>query len=345
MYEEFENKFKKVIVTGGYGFIGSCIVRNLLIKTKCKICNIDKINYASNLKSINNLTNDKNLNIINRYEFHKIDINNNLKIKNIFDEFEPDLVLHLAAETHVDKSIINPKVFIDNNIIATFNLLDTAKNYWEQLRSNKKEFLFIHVSTDEVFGSLDKEGFFNEDSPYKPSSPYSASKAASDHLVKAWHATYNFPAIVTNCSNNYGPWQYPDKLIPVIINRALNQKYIPIYGKGENIRDWLYVEDHAEAILLTALKGKLGKNYCIGGKNERTNIEMALKICEILDRYFPERKPHKNLIQFTQDRLGHDFRYSIDNKLIQDHIGWYPKFDFESSLKETIDWFINNQNI
>ena len=345
-YDKFSERFKNIIVTGGYGFIGSCLIRNLLTKTKCRICNIDKINYASNISSISEFLKNNQFLEKERYFSEKIDLNESNKVKDIFQKFKPDLVFHLAAETHVDRSIANPKIFIDNNILATFNLLEVAKDYWtKNFNKNKNDFLFIHVSTDEVFGSLGKEGFFNEDSPYKPSSPYSASKASSDHLVKAWNATYNLPSIITNCSNNYGPWQYPDKLIPVIINKALNQEKIPIYGNGKNIRDWLHVEDHINALLLTSLNGMIGKNYCIGGGNERTNIEIAINICEILDEYYPNKKPHSNLINFTSDRLGHDYRYSIDSNLLNKNIGWYPKFKFEEGLRSTVDWYIKNKDL
>jgi len=345
MYENFTSRYKNVLITGGYGFIGSCLIRNLLINTKSKICNIDKLNYASNLNSISSLFKEKKDIDEKRYYFEKIDLNERTKVELIFQKFKPDIVFHLAAETHVDRSILNPKLFIENNILATFNLLEVAKNYWEKIERERNDFLFIHVSTDEVFGSLGDQGFFNENTPYKPNSPYSASKASSDHLAKSWNKTFNFPSIVTNCSNNYGPWQYPDKLIPVIINNALNQEKIPIYGNGRNIRDWLHVEDHVEALILTALCGKVGNNYCIGSGNERTNLEIALHICEIIDSFNPKNSPHKELINFTKDRLGHDYRYSIDNTFAKNTLGWQPKFNFDKGLKSTVSWYIKHKNM
>lgn len=344
MYKEFSKKYRNILITGGYGFIGSCLLRNLLKNTDCNIINIDKLNYASNQKSILSILENYKKLMRERYHFEKIDLNNNSKLKRIFNFYKPEIVFHLAAETHVDKSIASPEIFIKSNILGTFNLLEVAKNYWEILENEKKRnFLLIHVSTDEVFGSLGKEGLFSEKSPYSPNSPYSASKAGSDHLVRAWHSTYNFPAIITNCSNNYGPWQYPEKLIPVIINNALDRKKIPIYGKGNNIRDWLHVEDHIRALIIAALRGKAGDNYCIGGGEEKTNLEIANIICEELDLHYPTKSPHKELINFTEDRLGHDYRYCIDNSLIKKELGWSPKYKFKDGIIQTINWYINNK--
>ena len=345
MFLEFSKKFNNVIITGGYGFIGSSLVRNLLINTESKIINLDKLSYASNKESILSIFDNQKKSHKERYFAEEFDLNEKSKLEKVFKKFKPEIVFHLAAETHVDRSIDKPKSFINSNILGTFNLLEVAKKYWEDLDGiKKKNFLFIHISTDEVFGSLGEEGLFSENSAYKPNSPYSASKAASDHLVKAWYSTYKFPAIVTNCSNNYGPWQYPEKLIPVIINKALKQDKIPIYGSGINIRDWLHVEDHIRALLLIATYGKAGETFCIGGGTEKTNLEVALSICEILDIYYPDKSPHKELISFTKDRLGHDYRYAIDSSLIKEKLGWIPYYKFTEGIKQTIDWYINIKN-
>ena len=344
IFDDFSEKYTRVLVTGGCGFIGSCLVRNLLSNTKSKILNIDSLNYAGSKKSIKEVFKKKPFPKINQYLFSKTNLNNRKKIDFLINDFKPELIFHLAAETHVDRSILNPRTFIKNNIFGTFNLLESSYKYWNSLNEfNKKNFLFIHISTDEVFGSLGNEGFFSENSSYQPRSPYSASKASSDHLVEAWNATYNFPALITNCSNNYGPWQYPEKLIPLIIKNAMNMEKIPIYGKGLNIRDWLYVEDHINALVLAAIHGKPGERYCIGGDNQKTNLEVAYEICKVLNKIFPQKKPHENLITFVKDRPGHDFRYAIDNSLIKQKLGWIPSYSFEKGLEETINWYVNNK--
>ena len=341
--QDFSKKFSRILVTGGCGFIGSCLVRNILTKTNSSILNLDFLSYSSSKKSINEVLKQSS-SIKNRYFFSKTNINNRKKLDSLLNNFKPEIVFHLAAETHVDRSIIKPKTFIDNNINGTFNLLESTYQYWINLnKKNKKDFLFIHISTDEVFGSLDSKGLFSEKSKYRPRSPYSASKASSDHLVEAWNSTYGFPTLITNCSNNYGPWQYPEKLIPLIINKAIKMQNIPIYGDGSNIRDWLFVQDHINALFLAAIHGKAGERYCIGGNNEKTNIEITKHICKMLDNIFPKNKPHEDLITFVDDRAGHDFRYAIDNSLIKQKLGWMPSYSFEKGIEETINWYVNNK--
>ena len=344
IFDDFSEKYTRVLVTGGCGFIGSCLVRNLLSNTKSKVLNIDSLSYAGSKKSIKEVLKKRPFPKINQYKFSKTNLNNRKKIDFLINDFKPELIFHLAAETHVDRSILNPSTFIKNNILGTFNLLESSYKYWNSLDEyNKKNFLFIHISTDEVFGSLGNEGFFSENSRYQPRSPYSASKASSDHLVEAWNATYNFPALITNCSNNYGPWQYPEKLIPLIIKKAMNMEKIPIYGKGLNIRDWLFVEDHINALVLAAIHGKPGERYCIGGDNQKTNLEVANEICKVLNKIFPQKKPYENLITFVKDRPGHDFRYAIDNSLIKQKLGWMPSYSFKKGLEETVNWYVNNK--
>ena len=345
IYQNFSKKFSRVLVTGGCGFIGSCLIRNLLTKTNSLILNIDSLTYSGSTKSIDEVLKKSSLQK-NRYTFSKNSINNLEKVKLLINNFKPEIVFHLAAETHVDASIINPKIFIENNINGTFNLLDATYQYWKNLsKANKRSFIFIHVSTDEVFGSLGREGYFTEESRYKPRSPYSASKASSDHLVEAWNSTYELPTLITNCSNNYGPWQYPEKLIPLIIKKAIKMENIPIYGNGKNIRDWLFVQDHINALFLAAIHGKAGDRYCIGGNNEKSNLEIAKYICKTLDNIFPEKKSHEKLITFVSDRPGHDFRYAINNSLIKSKLGWVPEYSFEKGIKETILWYVNNNKI
>ena len=335
---------KNILITGGSGFIGSTLVRKLLKNSKCNILNIDKYSYSSDNISIEKLINSNKVFYKNKYKFIRCDLND-ISLKRIISEFKPDIVFHLAAESHVDNSIQNPKVFIDSNIVGTFNLLDILLSYLKNITREKRNlFKLIHISTDEVFGSLGENGKFNEKSNYSPRSPYSASKAASDHLVNAWHHTYDFPAVITNCSNNFGPWQFPEKLIPTIITKALKNKKIPIYGNGKNVRDWLFVEDHVEALLMIASKGKAGSKFCIGGNNEMTNIDICKKICSILDLIVPKKESYKNQIVFVKDRLGHDLRYAIDPSLINKEIGWYPKYKFEDSLFLTVKWYIENQD-
>ena len=328
---------KKIIVTGGSGFIGSNLV-NYLIKKKYFVVNIDKLTYSSN-QYFSKIRNKKN------YKFFKLDINKKNELIKIIKKFKPAAVFNLAAETHVDRSIDSPKVFLESNVIGTFNLLEAAYEYWRKLSFFKKaSFKFIHISTDEVFGSLGKEGTFNELTRYAPNSPYSASKASSDHFVKAWHHTYGLPVNVANCSNNFGPWQYPEKFIPVVINKALSNQNIPIYGDGSNVRDWLYVEDHVDALLLIMKKGTNGSSYCIGGDEEVTNLKLVKKICNILEQVKQNNTTYSELISFVEDRPGHDFRYSINSSKLRNELGWKPKYNLDNALIKTIKWYVNNQD-
>ena len=332
-----KNKFK-VIVTGGAGFIGGTLIRKLLKDTNWFVYNIDKMGYASDLSWVND-SNDYEL----RHIFVKIDLKNKEILEDLVKDISPNLIIHLAAESHVDRSIDNPLNFIESNIIGTFNLLEATRSYWRELSDIKKRlFRFLHVSTDEVFGSLGLNGKFDENSKYAPRSPYSSSKASSDHLVKSWHYTYGLPTIISNCSNNFGPYQFPEKLIPLSILKAIKGEKIPLYGNGLNIRDWLYVEDHVEALLLIAEKGEIGQSYCIGGYGEKTNKEVQIKICNILDEIHPKQFPHEALIKNVTDRPGHDKRYAINSNLIQKKLGWTPKMTFEDGLKKTIYWYLNN---
>ena len=332
-----KNKFK-VIVTGGAGFIGGTLIRNLLKNKNWLIYNIDQMGYASDLSWMKE-TNEYQ----SRHFFLKIDLRNKETLENLIKEISPNLIIHLAAESHVDRSIDNPTNFIESNIIGTFNLLEATRSYWKELSDIKKRlFRFIHVSTDEVFGSLGLEGKFDENTKYSPRSPYASSKASSDHLVQSWHYTYGLPTIISNCSNNYGPYQFPEKLVPLSILKGIKGEKIPLYGNGLNIRDWLYVEDHVEALLLITEKGKIGKSYCIGGFGEKTNKEVQLQICEILDKVQPKEFLHKALIKNVEDRPGHDKRYSINSNLIKKELGWKPKTTFEEGLKKTIHWYIDN---
>ncbi len=335
--------YKKVLITGGAGFIGGALVRKLLKDSKCFIYNLDNLTYSGDLSSINSLLKSLGSNTSDRYKFFKGDISDKSFVDKVIQETQPELIIHLAAETHVDQSIRFPEKFISSNILGTFQLLQTCLSYYEKINNDiKKKFKFIHVSTDEVFGSLNEEGYFNESSKYNPRSPYSASKASSDHLVKAWFHTYGLPCIITNCSNNYGPWQNPEKLIPNTISKALLNQNIPIYGSGKNIRDWLYVDDHIDAILLVAEKGMPGQNYCIGGNNEKNNLDVVYKICNYLDKNIPQKDSYKSLIRFVKDRKGHDFRYAIDSTLIRKNLNWIPKHDFDKGLNKTIDWYLKN---
>ena len=314
----FNNYYKKVLITGGAGFIGGALIRELLKQTDSVIYNLDKMGYASDLTSIKLTLNSLKSGNKNRHIHIKSNLNNLDDITQALTISNPDVIFHLAAESHVDRSIYGPSQFINSNIIGTFNLLEATRSFWENLtESRRNKFKLIHISTDEVFGSLSDKGKFNEESPYQPRSPYSASKAASDHLANAWHHTYGLPIIITNCSNNYGPWQYPEKLIPVIIKKAINQEKIPIYGDGLNIRDWLYVEDHISALLTVLEKGIIGESYCIGGNNEITNIGLAKYICKLLDNKLPISMSYSNLIEYVEDRLGHDRRYSINSNKIK----------------------------
>ncbi len=331
--------FDRILVTGGAGFIGSALVRHIIKNTNSKVINVDKLTYAGNMESLVDVSNNR------RYFFEQIDICDYESLKTIFKKHKPDSVLHLAAESHVDRSIDSPVDFINTNILGTYTLLEVSRAYYKELSAAaQSKFRFLHVSTDEVYGSLDKDGFFAEISPYKPSSPYSASKASSDHLVRAWYHTYNFPTLITNCSNNYGPRQFPEKLIPVVILNALKGKKIPVYGKGQNIRDWLYVEDHVSALLEVLEKGKLGETYLIGGFNEKTNLELVQLLCELMNKSnnSPVVKDYKSLVTYVKDRPGHDIRYAIDPTKIMKEIGWKPSITFEKGLKQTVDWYLNN---
>jgi len=330
------------LITGGAGFIGSAVVRHLINNTDHNVLNIDKLTYASNLESVSAVSNSE------RYQFLKIDICNIKSLEDAFIEFTPDIVMHLAAETHVDRSIEDPDNFIMSNIIGTYNLLKVAKKYWATLPKNKKAYFRFHnISTDEVFGDLkDSNESFNESTSYFPSSPYSASKASADHLVRSWHRTYDFPAIITHCSNNYGPFQFPEKLIPTIILNVINKKPIPIFGDGNQIRDWLHVQDHAEALILCAMSGEVGGTYNIGDNNEIANIDLVhriLKVVEGLDHPLIDNSfDYKLLIQFVEDRPGHDQRYSIDSSKINKKLNWYAKKNFDDGIGETVKWYLDN---
>jgi len=331
----------RFFVTGGAGFIGSAFVRFLINSTGHRVLNFDKLTYAGNLESLEPISNDP------RYSFHQGDLLDFELLETIFQSFKPDFVVHLAAESHVDRSIANPREFIDTNIIGTYNLLEVSRAYWSKLNIRGKSlFRFHHISTDEVFGALDDTGFFTEESPYDPSSPYSSSKAASDHLVRAWNRTYQLPILITNCSNNFGPYQFPEKLMPLMILNAINEQPLPIYGSGKNVRDWLYVEDHVEALYEVILNAEIGSSYNIGGNNEKTNLQVASAICEILDDLLPRssKNSYKDLITFVEDRLGHDFRYAIDASKISANLGWKPKETFHSGLEKTIQWYIGNKS-
>ena len=341
-YSLFNEKYRKILITGGLGVIGSALIFRLLKETISKIFNIDKLIQRSNSLSVNNqFFNYGN----SRYKFFNHDLKDNECLKKIFKESEPDIVFHLAAESHVDRSIESPRNFLESNVIGTFNILENSLTYFNALTFKRKSyFKFLHISTDEVFGSLGKLGLFNENSNYKPMSPYSATKAASDHIVDSWFHTYGLPTLISNCSNNYGPRQFPDKLIPTIIINALNLKPIPIYGNGLNIRDWLFVEDHINALLLMASKGKPGSHYCVGGSEEKSNINVCNKICNLLDDLKPKESCYSSLIKFVDDRPGHDFRYGIDSSLIRKELGWKTLFKFDQTIKETIIWYLKNQD-
>ncbi|MEC4747758.1 dTDP-glucose 4,6-dehydratase [Methylomicrobium sp. Wu6] len=328
---------KTILITGGAGFIGSAVVRQFIHETDCSVVNLDKLTYAGNLQSLASVSENP------RYRFEQVDICNADEVARVFRECKPSTVMHLAAESHVDRSISGPADFIQTNIVGTYTLLEAAREYWNGLGVERKAaFRFHHISTDEVYGSLGENGFFTEETAYEPNSPYSASKASSDHLVRAWHHTYGLPVVTTNCSNNYGPYHFPEKLIPLVILNAVNGKSLPIYGKGDNIRDWLYVDDHARALRLVLERGKLGETYNIGGWNEKTNLEVVQSICAILDELHPQGAPHSQLITFVQDRPGHDRRYAIDATKIARDLGWKPQETFESGLRKTVEWYLQN---
>jgi dTDP-glucose 4,6-dehydratase len=330
----------KYFVTGGAGFIGSAVVRRLIEATPHEVLVVDKLTYAGNLESLATVAADR------RYAFLKADIADIARMRRAVADFAPDVIMHLAAESHVDRSIDGPAEFIHTNLVGTFSLLQAALDYWRGLPDARKQsFRFQHISTDEVFGSLPADGLFCEDSPYQPNSPYSASKAGSDHLVRAWHHTYGLPVVLTNCSNNYGPYHFPEKLIPLAIINAMQGRNIPVYGTGANIRDWLHVEDHAEALLLVAEAGQNGESYNIGGRSERTNLAVVQSICAILDEVAPDATIGRraSLITFVTDRPGHDARYAIDASKIERCLGWKPRYDFESGLRETVKWYLANE--
>ena len=334
---------KKIIVTGGCGFIGSAVVRHLINDTDHQVLNIDKLTYAGNLESLAPISDSE------RYQFTQADICDRPALDLVFAEFQPDIIMHLAAESHVDRSIEGPADFIETNIVGTYQLLEAARAYWLQLPSDKKSgFRFHHISTDEVYGDLEgTEDLFVETTPYAPSSPYSASKASSDHLVRAWNRTFGLPVVITNCSNNYGPYHFPEKLIPHMILNCIAGKPLPVYGKGNQVRDWLYVEDHARALVIVAMRGQVGQTYNIGGHNEKQNIEVVQTICDLLEELTPNRRKnlgrYSDLITFVNDRPGHDKRYAIDASKIEKELGWKPEETFESGLRKTVVWYLDNE--
>lgn len=331
---------KTYFVTGGAGFIGSNFILSLLPAENIAVVNFDKLTYAGNLESLASLTTDPN------YFFVEGNICDQARVSELLTTHQPDYIINFAAESHVDRSIDGPSEFIQTNIVGTFELVEAARNYWGTLAGEKKQtFRFLHVSTDEVFGSLGPQGYFTEETPYAPNSPYAASKASSDHLIRSYNRTFGFPALTTNCSNNYGPNQFPEKLVPLIIHNALAGKPLPIYGDGKQIRDWLYVEDHCQAIRTVLEKGRLGEVYAIGGNNEKANLEIVHSICDLLDEMSPEAtgKPYKSLITFVNDRPGHDRRYAIDSGKVQRQLGWTPKETFQTGLRKTIRWYLDHQ--
>ncbi len=330
----------RVLITGGAGFIGSAVIRYIIQNTEDKILNIDKLTYAGNLESLSEIEQSS------RYDFQQLDICDTTALEKAFDNFQPNLIMHLAAESHVDRSIDGPAEFITTNIIGTYTLLEVARKYWQSLNDiEKSKFRFHHISTDEVYGDLsDTTDLFTETTSYNPSSPYSASKASSDHLVRAWHRTYSLPVIVTNCSNNYGPYHFPEKLIPLVILNALDGKDLPIYGEGNQIRDWLYVEDHARALYKVITEGMIGETYNIGGYNEKQNIDVVKTICQILDELQPQANgmAYESLITYVKDRPGHDLRYAIDASKIKKELNWIPEETFDTGIRKTVEWYLNN---
>lgn len=331
----------KILVTGGAGFIGSAVVRNLMAATDWQMVNLDALTYAGNLQSLTSVWDNP------RHKFVRGDIADSQLMRSLLADERPDFVMHLAAESHVDRSISGSAAFIQTNIVGTHRLLEEVLSYWRMLGSERQNrFRFHHISTDEVYGSLGAEGQFHEDTPYRPNSPYSASKAASDHLVRAWHHTYGLPTIVTNCSNNYGPFQFPEKLIPLMIVRALEEKPLPVYGKGENVRDWLHVEDHAAALLVALLHGRPGETYNIGGNSERRNIDVVRSVCALLDKHASRKSGarHEDLLEFVTDRPGHDARYAVNCVKMQKELDWRPREDFETGLAKTVRWYLENKS-
>ena len=343
----------KLMVTGGAGFIGSAVIRRIIHTTEHSVVNIDKLTYAGNLENLQCVTGS------DRYFFEQVDICNRSELERVLNLHQPDAIMHLAAESHVDRSIDAPSTFIETNILGTYNLLEIARHYWSRLKSNAKgEFRFHHVSTDEVYGDLPHPDYatgeefgsagmtlpsFAETTAYAPSSPYSSSKASSDHLVRAWHRTFGLPVVVSNCSNNYGPRQFPEKLIPHIILSALRSEPLPVYGKGDQIRDWLYVEDHAQALLKVVIEGRVGETYNIGGQNEKRNIEVIHTICEVLQELVPSEQNYKRLISFVEDRPGHDLRYALNAEKIKSELGWTPSVSFDVGIRQTVEWYLENK--
>lgn len=330
---------KSILVTGGAGFIGSAVVRHLISESTYRVINVDALTYAGNLATVSEVSDNE------RYHFEHVNICDAQEVRRLFQEYRPGAVIHLAAESHVDRSIDGPAEFIQTNIVGTYTLLEESRRFLSEIdEADRSRFRFHHVSTDEVFGSLGETGAFTESSPYQPNSPYSASKASSDHLVRAWSETFGLPTLISNCSNNYGPYQFPEKLIPVVISKAIGNSPIPVYGAGENIRDWLYVEDHARALVLIATTGETGRTYNVGGNSEKTNLEVVRSICQILDRVRPrsDGKSYSEQITFVEDRPGHDFRYAIDASRIQSELGWTPRETFESGMEKTIEWYLKH---
>lgn len=330
----------RILVTGGCGFIGSNLIRHVLAETTDSIVNVDKLTYAGNPQSLADVADDS------RYTFCKADIADLKVMRDVFEQFAPDAVIHLAAESHVDRSIDGPAAFIQTNVVGTFHLLTVAAEHYQRLSGAAADaFRFLHVSTDEVYGSLGATGRFKESTPYDPHSPYSATKASSDHLARAWHSTYGLPVIVTNCSNNYGPYQFPEKLLPLMIIKAIGGEPLPVYGEGENIRDWLYVVDHARALECVLRRGTVGRTYNVGGDSERRNIDLVRSVCRILDDLHPRATGrYEDLITFVPDRPGHDFRYAIDSAKIRSELQWQPAFDFETSLRKTVEWYLTHRD-
>ena len=333
---------KTLLITGGAGFIGSAVIRHLIANSDHNVVNVDCLTYAGNLESLTTVADDP------RYRFERVDIRDAAEVGRLFAQYRPDGIMHLAAESHVDRSIDGPAEFIQTNIVGTYTLLEAARNYWSGLEGDKKaQFRFHHISTDEVYGSLGDTGLFTESTCYEPNSPYSASKAASDHLVRAWHHTYGLPVVTTNCSNNYGPCHFPEKLIPLMILNCLEAKPLPVYGNGQQIRDWLYVEDHARALVLVLLQGRPGETYNIGGHNERKNLDVVHTLCDLLEEMHPDKPAglarYRDLITYVADRPGHDLRYAIDASKIQRELGWTPAETFETGMRKTVRWYLDNE--